>query len=365
MIEIKALIDTYIEVNVVLALALLTWAALRLALRALGFERDYGLQQGLAKGLFLVALSSPLLGMIVSAAVPSLSVHVTDIALAQYLKGEVHVDAATLEAWLTMRHGFVIDLIYLNGTLAQVIAAGLVTASAFFVSRLLLGWLRLRRCLRVSFLWRRFGRLELRVSDTARIPFSTRGICYRYVVLPSHLLAESEPLKIVLAHELQHLRRADTEWEIGLSLLEPLLFWNPAFWIWRRELDAMRELACDQMVLDQGRISARDYAYCLLEICGGRGPVAQIRPSVPFVGSLRRRSFDVLCHRVMATTHEQSRRGKALLLPCLVILSLTLGVCANAIQGQRDWSQDRLMLSTIANLERLAAQNASFGAQSF
>jgi len=42
----------------------------------------------------------------------------------------------------------------------------------------------------------------------------------------------------------------------------------------------------------------------------------------------------------------------------LLALTVTITLAALAIQRPGDWSQDRLMLSTIVNLERLEARNA-------
>ncbi len=63
----------------------------------------------------------------------------------------------------------------------------------------------------------------------------------------------------VLAHEFQHLRQGDIEWEILLEALKPIFFLNPAFHAWKRQVEKLRELSCDSQVLTRGRIGVCDY----------------------------------------------------------------------------------------------------------
>jgi hypothetical protein len=44
----------------------------------------------------------------------------------------------------------------------------------------------------------------------------------------------------------------------------PLFFWNPFFYIWKSEVERLRELACDQRVAENARVDLRSYCLCLL-----------------------------------------------------------------------------------------------------
>ena len=143
------------------------------------------------------------------------------------------------------------------------------------------------------------------------MPFATRGLFRRHVVIPSFLLTSPSDMKIVLAHEFEHLRQGDVEWELAFEFLRPVLYFNPVFHFWKQKFGRVRELNCDQSVLERLGISAGDYARCLLQFCGQR---PSKRPDVGLLSAATART-------------------------------------------PGDWSQDRLTLSTVVNLERLEAIN--------
>lgn len=70
----------------------------------------------------------------------------------------------------------------------------------------------------------------------------------------------------VLAHELAHIKRHD-HWTVYLELLAAIVcWWNPLFWLIRRQLHQTRELACDALALAVARQPRADYAKELLSI---------------------------------------------------------------------------------------------------
>ncbi len=245
---------------------------------------------------------------------------------------------------------------------------GLALGFVIFAARLLASVLKLRREIEESFIWRRFGQLDLRLSDRAAVPFSTRSLRRRIVVLPTSMLAEPDDMRIALGHELQHLRQRDVDWEIALELLRPLFFWNPAFYLWKRQVEELRELSCDRQVLQRKGYDVAAYCQCLLRVCHNslkrkrlfalRGPVvALVQTENRLFGQ---RSAQVLRHRMVALiegkAEHRPRALAGLMLAPLVGLTILAAV---AIQQPGDWSHDRLMLSTIINLERLESMNAS------
>src|SRR5437764_105838 len=71
--------------------------------------------------------------------------------------------------------------------------------------------------------------------------------------------------RVVLAHELAHIQRADWLFQI-LAELACIVYWfNPLFWVARNRLDFESERACDDAVLNLG-FDGQDYATHLLEI---------------------------------------------------------------------------------------------------
>jgi hypothetical protein len=227
---------------------------------------------------------------------------------------------------------------------------------------------RVAQLVRRGFVWRTIGRVQIRLTDQTYIPFSTRGLFRHYIILPSGLLLEAVDLRMAVAHEIQHIRQQDLFWELALEALRPVFFWNPAFHFLKRDMEKLRELACDQAVLESRRFSVRDYCECLLRVCQrslSRGGASQMLvPSVPFAqvdvrraggASARFLKYRVLSMLVGARRQPSRLLGAGLMIP----LAFAIAFGAIASQQAQDWSQDRLMLSTIVNLERLSVLNGA------
>ncbi len=373
--ELRTIIDAYIDVNILLALSLGLWIIARRVLVALGLPYAFSTQLRLLSALFLATLISPVLAAFISMIATAspmavgYSLNISDFVTAQYLNGSFEMAPSAFEQVLGFRSRVVSGVQYMDSTLGIALVAALASGFAIGVARLAIGVHRLGAIIGASTLWRRFGSLELRVSDTVSIPFSTRTLRRRIIVVPSSILARPGDLKMALGHEFQHLRQHDLEWEIALELLRPLFFWNPAFMAWKRNFEVLRELSCDQNVLARHHaIDAASYCNSLLNICEhalrptrlfgvevARVTLAQTRR--PLIG---RCCATLLRQRVTSLLEGQSERHPRRLFAFFFVplLAATL-VGSVAIQSPRDWSYDRLMLSTIVNLERLAVRNGS------
>jgi HEAT repeat protein/beta-lactamase regulating signal transducer with metallopeptidase domain len=106
----------------------------------------------------------------------------------------------------------------------------------------------------------------LLASDQVTVPF-TSGVLRPVVVVPASALATwtDERIRVVLLHELAHVRRRDCLVQ-AMSQLACAAYWfNPLTWVAARRLRAERERACDDLVLDAG-MRGSDYAQHLLDI---------------------------------------------------------------------------------------------------
>ncbi len=372
MIPTNVVLDTYLNMNILLAVVFGLWCLARLGLRLLGMRHAYIVQLRLLNGLFLAVALSPVFVMLF-ALVPmtglvsqNFSINLADIVVAQYLQGRFEMNASELEAYLGMRQTFTTDLVNLSSTTSLVVAGFLTVGVLLFAGRLFVSIRRLRRIINNSFAWRRFGNLHLRLSDTSRVPFSTRSLTRRYVVVPSHMLADGDDLRIALGHEFQHLRQYDIEWEIVLEILKPVFFWNPVYYMWKRQVENLRELSCDQQVLARRGYDIEAYCRCLLRVCQNSlrtdhlfsvtmPRVALVKQDRSLFGTspveILRRRLDSLLDGGAERNHRPAL--VYLMVPMLAIVAIT----SVAIQKPNDWSQDRIMLSTIVNLERLAMRN--------
>ena len=128
----------------------------------------------------------------------------------------------------------------------------------------------------------RVGRLAARAAadlgmplsaDIALIPASAVPFVWGFlgrpsIVLPGAIAAEmsDDDLRLVLMHELAHVRRRDhlvrwLDWAVVAWL-----WWNPLAWIARNGLRATEELACDAFVLRTRGAEPRSYGGCLLAV---------------------------------------------------------------------------------------------------
>ena len=366
MTAMKPVLDLFIDANVLLILAFCLWRGAQAAIARGRLRYDYGRQLTLLKTVLLITILSPVLahaGVLISQSiVPNTPMSVSDIAVAAYLRGDIAIPAIEFEALLNARSRIVESVI--AGQVPWVLVVfGLLGAIALYhTARAVLALWAVRKAIHGSFLWRRTPRVEIRVSDTVGIPFAARGLFRRYVVLPSGLMTDPRELRLVLAHEFQHLRTGDVEWELAFEFLRPLLFWNPAYVLWKRSFDHLRELSCDQDVMAAQRISPDDYARCLLDFCErrvkGTWPKAMNVAFVRMESGAARRTFE---RRILAMYNApEGGKGGIALYGTMLVLAIGVSLSAASVRQPGDWSHDRLMLSTVVNLERLEAINRGF-----
>jgi beta-lactamase regulating signal transducer with metallopeptidase domain len=145
--------------------------------------------------------------------------------------------------------------------------------------------------------------------------------------------------------------------------MRPLFVFTPAMSLFKREVERLRELACDQQLLQRSGLSPLDYGSCLLRVCRNalqKDPARQI--ALPTVALLQVKaggtSERFLRQRVTEIAHARRAANPGWMLPTVLLpLALMMTLGAVSIQRSGDWSQDRLMLSTIVNLERLNQRN--------
>ena len=120
------------------------------------------------------------------------------------------------------------------------------------------------------------GPVEVLETGAGRMPM-TFGLLRSAILMPSDVWEWCEERRrIVLLHELAHVRRGDvaTHWLARTALT--VYWWNPLAWIAWREFLKERERATDDLVLNSGE-RASEYAGHLLE-------VARTMQSAPAIG---------------------------------------------------------------------------------
>lgn len=110
--------------------------------------------------------------------------------------------------------------------------------------------------------------IRIVVSDTQTSPL-TFGWRFPVIVLPRHLLAAPNDLRLSLAHEFVHIRRGDYLWQWCEHLIGALFFIHPLVAVLRNETSILREITCDADVLTFIRDRSR-YARLLFHYSAGR-----------------------------------------------------------------------------------------------
>lgn len=109
------------------------------------------------------------------------------------------------------------------------------------------------------------GRVDVLLSSQAGMPM-TFGVLRPTVLLPASAVEWSpERLRVVLLHELAHVRRGDVSTHLMARTALALYWWNPLAWFAWREFLKERERATDDLVLHAGE-RASEYASHLLEV---------------------------------------------------------------------------------------------------
>ena len=67
-----------------------------------------------------------------------------------------------------------------------------------------------------------------------------------------------EQLRLILAHEMAHVKGRDLLWMRLFSVCEALFFFHPLLWLAKREWLMAQEMACDELVLRLTRVAPRD-----------------------------------------------------------------------------------------------------------
>ena len=373
----EALLDAFINANILICVAFGLWYGMRTLMCNIGLKHAYGTQIRLLNLVFLTVLFAPLIvagfGYLQKTGMTAqVKMNLSDMVVSYYLKGGFEMKASEFEGIIQMRDTFLLNLLDGAGIIAQLVIAAFLAGLMLGTVRLVYSVFCLWRIVSDAYTWRSIGRVKLRLSEKTLVPFSTRGLWNYYVVIPTHMLGQSDEMKVTLAHEFQHIRQGDLEWEIVLETLKPFFFLNPAYHAWKRQIEALREFNCDSQVLGKGRIGAKAYCDTLLSICQtslrrDRNFVIAV-PKVTLVTadrtSLIKGKKTFLERRILSVLQIKRLAYERLVLVGFALpLIVMVAVTTVAIQRPGDWSHDRLMLSTVVNLERLDEINrlSTFG----
>lgn len=364
----ESVVNAYIDANLLLFVIFTLWWFAARILSRIGLANAYGARLRLLNAVVLAGVSCPLLLYLAGGFASQNAFNFSDIMVAHYLDGDFEIKPSTMQFLIDAPSHFVRDFVGQSGIPMVCLAVAISIGTLGFMLKAIINVLALRRVLKACHPLRTLGSISFLVSDTVLVPFSTRGLGRRYIVIPAVMLDNMADVRMAISHELQHFRQRDVEWDMALEFLQPLFFWNPAFYLLKKNVGQLREMACDQLLITRRGYDIRAYCECLLR-AGRRSmmaghPVSSMRMSVSLVEIDAQRpeiSTSMLRLRILALTGYDGRADGSRLIYWLFMVPLITVVMMSAVmmRSPADWSHDRLMLSTIVNLERLETRNSN------
>jgi len=251
----------------------------------------------------------------------------------------------------------------LLGFLQRVWIAGIVASLAILlIGMLRLAWLAMHAQRITSGRWHALA-AEISSGYGLRRPLTllqsghpsllvTWGLVRPKVILPS--AADDwtdERARVVLSHELAHIRRGDWIVQLSAELLRAFYWFNPLLWIACRRLRLESEHACDDEVVNRG-VEGSDYATHLIELARAlnerRRQVWFPAPAMARPSSLER--------RVRAMLNAQLDRGRISGITRSVIFLLLFAVTTAIAAAQSGFAT---FAGTVADEQGRAVQGVT------
>ncbi len=178
---------------------------------------------------------------------------------------------------------------------------------------------------------------DLMVLRNLTMPFAF-GLRRPKILLPADCAEWTDLRKrIVLLHELAHIKRRDVATQLFANLIAALWWFQPLVWMTRRGLRRESERACDAQALSAG-VRASEYAAELIQIARtvnhgrlwARAATNMARP-----GELESRLFGILDAQPLDSTRRR------LLMPAAILTVLAMTVSAVTLSPQQKFQNSR------------------------
>ena len=156
----------------------------------------------------------------------------------------------------------------------------------------------------------------------------TCGVMRPKVILPAAARGWSEErVRLVLYHELAHVRRGDWVLQLAAEFLRTVFWFNPFVWMVCARLRVESEQACDDVVLSRG-VDGPDYATHLVEIARNlqQPPAWMPAPSIARTSTLEKRVKAMLDAHLNRRPVSRSASAATL----VVLLSVTVSIAGFA-----------------------------------
>ena len=205
----------------------------------------------------------------------------------------------------------------------------------FMLTRLVVGWLRIRRICLSADPASGNGHFENMCRGRSKILLTSQidgpvclGILEPVILLPREMYdnAPAEDLRMVLSHELAHVERRDCWTNLLQRVIEAIFFFHPLLWYASFQLTQQREQICDNYVIEKGA-PVMDYTKLLSRIAEQGVGKTRFQAVALFEGRLVQRVRFLLDPKRNTRT-KASRRAVAVcgivVLMCLALVTVRL-----------------------------------------
>lgn len=200
----------------------------------------------------------------------------------------------------------------------------------FYAIKLLLAFTRLQQLKKQAFCQHSFPFIRILYSDQVNSPFCWSLLRQCFIVIPYALLEKRNEMRLVIRHELQHLRQGDTHWLKFMIVIKLLCFWNPFVFLWMHWLNELQEFACDEAVILRNQTPPATYAQCLINTARDTIHSKTITPGILAINGL---STSLLYRRVNMLFHYKKQKAKLALILAYSFSVTTLASAAYALNG--------------------------------
>jgi RND family efflux transporter MFP subunit len=165
------------------------------------------------------------------------------------------------------------------------------------------------------------------MSDAVTTPL-VLGFWQPTIVLPRDVIpSPAAIIRMLLAHELAHVRRNDLLWNWLPAIATGLFWFHPLVWVARRQSRLAQESACDELAIAATSAAAVEYGQMLVNVADSIPPRAALAWSMPralAVGAAESRW--ILKRRLIAMRHFQTWTSRRSAGVAVVVIIAAVGV---------------------------------------
>ena len=118
--------------------------------------------------------------------------------------------------------------------------------------------------------------------------------------------------KMVLGHELAHVKRGDLLWRVLAAVVRATFFFHPLMWLSHWRLGLSQEIAADELAIAQQKHDPASYGNLLVSVVGKFGPARVFpRASVETAGSMKTLKRRLVAMKFFGEASRENRRHVA------------------------------------------------------